>query len=89
MALDRVTARFMNDNEQAQKSARANLNFVIQYKKYLTARDSKAAQDLTKLKTEFTPKQMRYIENMYEKVMGELGFGRCRNKSKYNQLKDF
>ena len=59
----------MNDNEQAQKSALANLSFVKQYNQYLSKRDNEAVESLKKQKEKFTQKQMRYIESMYEKIM--------------------
>ncbi|MHB8871647.1 MAG: hypothetical protein ACYC5G_04295 [Candidatus Doudnabacteria bacterium] len=80
MALDRInTTRFLNDNSQAQRSAREQLKFILAKgdkllrimngRKYLMT-----AEDFAANKDEFSPKQLSYIDSIYEKTWKATGF---------------
>lgn len=89
MALDRVIARFHNDNEQAQRSARTNLKIVMSNIHLLKKRDQEAAKSMNIRKEQFTRPQMNYIESMYEKLFAANSFQSCKTKSRFNLLKNF
>ena len=68
--------------EQAQRSARANLDFILQNKKWLLKvrngeKYFRDAQSISKQKEQFTPSQLSYIEGIYEKTMKGAGFESC------------
>ena len=76
------TGGFDKGKEQAQRSARANLEFILTNKKWLLkARKGdqllKAAESMNRQKEELTPNQMSFIENIYEKTMSGAGFDSC------------
>lgn len=81
MALDRVnTTRFMNDNDQAQRSARSQLDFIIAnkeslYKVFNGHKKYESARFMSLIKEKYTPKQLSYIDSIYEDVMKGAGFG--------------
>ena len=79
MALNRITSSFSHGQEQAQRSAKANIDLMLKYKKvfqhikggdqYLTI-----VQDLSRSKEKYTPNQLSLInEKIYEKFMKGLG----------------
>lgn len=80
MALTRVNdCRFVNDKEQAQRSAREQLKIIMANKeKLLSVRNGQrhllAAIQFSETKEEFTPNQLAYIENIYEKIWKGAGF---------------
>lgn len=80
MPLDRInTGKFHNDLAQAQRSAKAQLDFIINNqdkllrvlngKKYLMT-----ALQFAECKEPLTPKQLSYIDVIYEKTMKGCGF---------------
>ncbi|MEW6507208.1 MAG: hypothetical protein AB1432_05625 [Bacteroidota bacterium] len=80
MPLDRILdCKFINDNDQAQRSAREQLKFIVANKDKLNnVRNGNsykiAAISLNRCKENFTPKQLSYIDNIYEKVMKGAGY---------------
>ena len=76
------TGMFDKGKEQAQRSARANLEVILTNKKWLLkvrngARLLEAAESMNRQKEDFTPNQMSYIEGIYEKTMSGAGFDSC------------
>lgn len=80
MALDRInTGRYSSDKNQAQTSARAQLKIIMANKeKLLRVKNGKkfltVAVSFDGCKEDFTPKQLSYIDTIYEKVMEGAGF---------------
>lgn len=79
MALTKTPdARFANDKEQSERSARAQLQFITQHESSLVKimngrKYAIAASDLNSQKELFTDKQKSYIDVIYEKTMKALG----------------
>lgn len=79
MALTKTSdARFVNDKEQSERSARAQLEFITANEnsliKILNGRKyAMAANELANCKELFTDKQKSYIDCIYEKTMKALG----------------
>jgi hypothetical protein len=74
--------RKYDEHEIAQSSARAKLAFIVERLHFLRYKDKsgkhqRAAADLFKTACagrKLTPKQMAYIDGIYEKVMAAQGF---------------
>jgi len=82
--------QYLNDKEQAQRSSVEYLSFIFANQKSLLKRRNgekhlKAMKDISGIpNNNFTPKQMSYIDSVYEMVMKELGFPAYKGqKSKY------
>lgn len=80
MPLDKInTTRYHSDVQQAQRSAREQLKFILANgdkllqimngRKYLMT-----AEEFAAIKEDFTPKQLSYIDVIYEKTMRGVGF---------------
>jgi hypothetical protein len=80
MGLDKVTnTRFASDKGQAQRGAQEQLKIILANKtKLLNTRNGKkllvVANSFNKSKTAFTPKQLSFIDSIYEKTMQGAGF---------------
>lgn len=81
MSLVKVNdVRFLNDNSQAQRTAREQLKFIIANGQYLLKvrggeNYHKTAKDFSNMKEKFTSPQLSYIDVIYEKTMKGLGYG--------------
>jgi len=79
MALTKTPdARFANDKEQSERSARAQLEFILANKaslmKIINGRKyAMTADELSSNKEKLTDNQKSYIDVIYEKVMKSLG----------------
>lgn len=80
MALNKITGTsFSNDNEQAQRGAREQLKIILANRaKLLNTRNGKkllaVANSFNKNKSSFSPKQLSFIDSIYEKTMQGAGF---------------
>lgn len=80
MALDKVTnTRFASDKDQAQRGAKEQLKIILANKtKLLKTRNGKklldVANSFSKSKVAFSPKQLSFIDSIYEKTMQGAGF---------------
>jgi hypothetical protein len=80
MPPDRInTARYLNDNSQAQRTAREQLKFILANGQYLLKvrggeKYFEDAKDFIKMKDNFTEPQLSFIDVIYEKTMKGLGF---------------
>ena len=81
---------YLNDTEQARRSSLAYLQFIFDNEKYLLQRRNgekhlRAMRSISQMQNHnFTPKQMSYIDSVYEMVMEQLGFPAYKGqKSKY------
>lgn len=80
MALNRGTGtRFANDMDQAQRGAKEQLKIILSNKtKLLNTRNGKklleVAVSFSKSKVAFSPKQLSFIDSIYEKTMQGAGF---------------
>lgn len=80
MALNKVNnSRFASDNDQAQRGAKQQLNFVLANKaKLLKVRNGEkllaVANSFNRSKVAFSPKQLSFIDAIYEKTMQGAGF---------------
>jgi len=80
MPLDRLNnSKFMSDKGQAQRSAREQLKFIIANKdKLMRIINGKnliiSAESLNNYQDNFTPKQLSFIDSIYEKTMKGFGF---------------
>jgi len=71
--------RFLNDNSQAQRAAREQLKIITMNLSKLekirnAAKYIQAVQDFNATKINFTPKQLSFIDVIYEKTMKGAGF---------------
>jgi hypothetical protein len=86
MGVDRLKSdRYSSDKDRAQQSTRDNLKFILANKKHLlkVRRGTEiflAADSMSQQQEPFTPKQMQYIDSIYEKVMSGAGFDSCDTK---------
>lgn len=72
---------YAGEKERAQKTAKANIQFVMANLHLLKRpQDINAANDFSKQTEPYTPGQMSYIEGLYEKVMKGAGFESCSVK---------
>jgi len=80
MALDRInTTKYLNDKQQAQRSAREQLKFILaNSEKLLRAKNGKkyltVAVSFAQCKDELTSKQCSYVDVIYEATMGAAGY---------------
>ncbi len=80
MALNRVTnPAYSNDMDQAQRGAKEQLKIILSNKsKLLKVRNGEKllsiANSLNRNKTAFSPKQLSFIDSIYEKTMKGAGF---------------
>ena len=68
--------------QQAQRSARANLQFILSNKKHLLKVKGgekliQAAENMSRWKEDLTPNQISFIESIYEKTFAGAGFESC------------
>jgi len=79
MALTKApTTQFANDKDQSERSARAQLEFILANKaslmKIVNGRKSvMTAEELNSNKEKFTDNQKSYIDVIYERTMKALG----------------
>ena len=67
-----------SDKECSERGARTILSFILQNRKYLDkvrngACHKEAAINMCKQKEKFSPKQLSYIDGIYEKTMKGMG----------------
>lgn len=79
MLTKRPPTIFLNDNDQAQRSARAQLEFIINNKEKLSRirngeKYKTVAAAFFNSKEPFTPKQLSYIDVIYEKTFQAAGY---------------
>jgi len=79
------SANYFSGKQQQQRSARANLEFIIENKRYLlNVRNGKkhlvAALNMSDVKDDLTDNQINYVTSIYEKVMEGAGFESCKTK---------
>lgn len=80
MALGRVPGTgFASDKDQAQRGAKEQLKIILANKtKLLKTRNGEkllaVANSFSKSRTAFTPKQLSFIDSIYEKTMQGAGF---------------
>lgn len=72
-------SRFYNDKSRAQRTAREQLKFIKANISALNKVDKrgtmlKAFNDFIRCKNSFTPKELSYIDSIYEATMKGLGF---------------
>lgn len=76
---------YASDKDHAQNTAKEQLKIILANKEHLLkARDGKTlsfiAEDFSKSQEPFTPKQLSFIDSIYEKTMKGAGFEAYSNK---------
>ena len=83
--LDRLnTGKSHSDKAYAQRAAKETLKFILANKNVLKFDHMNAALSMNAQSKPLSPKQLSYVDDIYEKVMDGLGYGGYKGqKSKY------